>query len=210
MTLEGVDDAVDYIAELRQADDLATLPVGRRVVVIGGGMTAIDVAVQAKRLGAEDVTMVYRRGPEQMGASQFEQDLAQTDGVKIKYNAQPTRLIEANGHVTGVEFEYTAERDGRLAGTGETFAIDADMVFKAIGQTFAPEALNGAAETIELRGRAHQGRRRAAHLASRRLGRRRLRRRRRGSHRRRRRGRQAAPPSRSTARCIVGGDAERA
>jgi glutamate synthase (NADPH/NADH) small chain len=114
-------------------------------------MTAIDKACQAKRLGAEDVTMVYRRGPDRMGASQFERDLAQTDGVKIKYNAQPTRLIEANGHVTGVEFEYTAERDGRLAGTGETFVIDADMVFWATGQAFTPEALNGAAETIELR-----------------------------------------------------------
>ena len=63
----GVEDAVDYIAELRQASDLATLPVGRRVVVIGGGMTAIDIASQSKRLGAEDVTIVYRRGPEQHG-----------------------------------------------------------------------------------------------------------------------------------------------
>jgi dihydropyrimidine dehydrogenase (NAD+) subunit PreT len=149
--LKGAHFAVHYIAELRQADDFATLPVGRRVVVIGGGMTAIDKAVQAKRLGAEDVTMVYRRGPDRMGASQFERDLAQTDGVKIKYNAQPKRLIEANGHVTGVEFEYTAERDGRLAGTGETFVLDADMVFWATGQAFSPESLNGAAETIELR-----------------------------------------------------------
>ena len=59
----GVEDAVDYIAELRQAKDLSGLPVGRRVVVIGGGMTAIDVAVQSKLLGAEDVTILYRRGP---------------------------------------------------------------------------------------------------------------------------------------------------
>ncbi len=75
-------------------------------------MTAIDKATQARRLGAEDVTMVYRRGPDRMGASQYERDLAQTDGVKIKYNAQPTRLIENSGHVVAVEFEYTAERDG--------------------------------------------------------------------------------------------------
>jgi len=149
--LEGTRHAVHYIAELRQAEDLSTLPVGHHVVVIGGGMTAIDKAVQAKRLGAEDVTMVYRRGPERMGASQFERDLAQTDGVKIKYNAQPRRLIETNGHVTGVEFEYTTERDGRLAGTGKTFVIEADMVFWATGQAFTPEALNGAAETIALR-----------------------------------------------------------
>ena len=148
---QGAQHAVHYIAELRQTEDFSTLPVGRRVVVIGGGMTAIDKASQAKRLGAEDVTMVYRRGPDRMGASQYERELAQTDGVRIKFNAQPLRLIESNGHVTGVEFEYTAERDGRLVGTGETFVIDADMVFWATGQAFAPEALNGAGETIALR-----------------------------------------------------------
>ena len=62
---QGVIDAVAYIAELRQAQDKSRLPVGRRVVVIGGGNTAIDIAVQTKRLGAEDVTIVYRRGPAQ-------------------------------------------------------------------------------------------------------------------------------------------------
>ena len=67
--LEGVMDAVAYIAALRQASDLSALPVGRHIVVIGGGMTAIDIASQTKRLGAEDVTIVYRRGPEQMNAS---------------------------------------------------------------------------------------------------------------------------------------------
>jgi NADPH-dependent glutamate synthase beta subunit-like oxidoreductase len=60
----GVRDAVDFIAELRQAEDMASVPVGRRVVVIGGGMTAIDAAVQAKLLGAEEVTICYRRGKE--------------------------------------------------------------------------------------------------------------------------------------------------
>ncbi|MCR4282237.1 MAG: FAD-dependent oxidoreductase, partial [Bauldia sp.] len=74
----GVEDAVRYIAELRQASDLSALPVGRRVVVVGGGMTAIDIASQSKRLGAEDVTIVYRRGPEKMGASEYERELAQT------------------------------------------------------------------------------------------------------------------------------------
>ena len=82
--LPGVVDAVRFISELRQAPDKSQLPVGRRVVVIGGGMTAIDVAVQCKRLGAEDVTIVYRRGRERMGASQFEQDLAQGGGVRDK------------------------------------------------------------------------------------------------------------------------------
>jgi len=148
--LDGVADAVAYIAELRQASDLATLPVGRRVVVVGGGMTAIDIAAQSKRLGAEDVTIVYRRHAAKMGASEYERELAQTDGVKIKLNAMPRRLVAANGQVTAIEFEYTREAGGKLAGTGETFVLEADMVFRAIGQQFVPAVLNGASETIEL------------------------------------------------------------
>ncbi len=145
--LPGVVDAVKYIAELRQAPDKSQLPVGRRVVVIGGGMTAIDVAVQSKRLGAEDVTIVYRRGQEQMGASQFEQDLAQGSGVRIKHWARPVRLV-GKDHVTRVELEYTREgADGKLEGTGETFALNADIVFKAIGQEIAWDEL-GAASAI--------------------------------------------------------------
>ena len=91
--LSGVHDAIEYIETLRQAKDLGWLPVGRRIVVIGGGMTAIDIACQTKRLGAEDVTMVYRRGPEQMGASDKEQDWAQVNGVRIKHWARPVRLL---------------------------------------------------------------------------------------------------------------------
>ena len=94
-SLDGVADAVAYIADLRQASDLARLPVGRKVVVVGGGMTAIDIASQSRRLGAEDVTIVYRRGASRMGASEFERELAQIDGVKIKVNAVPKRLCRA-------------------------------------------------------------------------------------------------------------------
>lgn len=72
--LIGVENAVDYIANLRQAGDLTNHPVGRRVVVIGAGNTAIDVATQSKRLGAEDVTIVYRRGPDHMSATWKEQE----------------------------------------------------------------------------------------------------------------------------------------
>ena len=142
---DGIDDAVDYIATLRQADDLATLTIGRRVVVVGGGMTAIDQASQAKRLGAEDVTIVYRRGPDRMGASAIARELAQTDGVRIKFDARPKRVITGDGHVTGMEFEYTTERDGRLVGTGETFVLDADMVFRAVGQSFIADPVGGVA-----------------------------------------------------------------
>ena len=140
----GVEDAVDYIAELRQAKDLAKLPVGRRVVVIGGGMTAIDAAVQSKLLGAEDVTILYRRGQPQMNASDFEQDLAQTKGVQIKHWVRPKRIVTAGGQVTAIECEYTMEHGGKLAGTGETFTLPADMVFKAIGQTFESGPVGGA------------------------------------------------------------------
>lgn len=146
----GVSDAVAYIAELRQAEDLATLPVGRKVVVIGGGMTAIDVASQSKRLGAEDVTIVYRRDAARMGASAYEQELAQTSGVKIKHNALPRQLVSSGGAVVAVEFEYTAANDGSLGGTGETFTVEADAVFTAIGQAFIPAALDGTDGAIEL------------------------------------------------------------
>jgi len=139
--LPGVEDAIDYIATLRQAADKTALPVGRRVVVIGGGMTAVDVAVQSKRLGAEDVTIVYRRGPEAMGASRYEQDLARRNGVAIRHWAQP-RSITGTKHVTGIVFENTELRDdGALAATGEWFELPADVVFKAIGQRLDAEAL---------------------------------------------------------------------
>jgi dihydropyrimidine dehydrogenase (NAD+) subunit PreT len=150
--LSGVDDAVAYISALRQATDLSTLPVGSRIVVVGGGMTAIDIAVQSKRLGADEVTIVYRRGREKMGASGYEQELAQTGGVVIRHNARPNRLIVENGRVAGVEFERTAEAGGKLVGSGEFFTLGSDMVFKAIGQTLVPTALDGAAETIALVG----------------------------------------------------------
>lgn len=132
----GVLNAVDYIAELRQEKNKSRLPVGRRVVVIGGGMTAIDIAVQSKLLGAEIVDIVYRRGPEQMGASRYEQEFAQTKGVTIRHWAAPTRiLVDVDGRVTGIEFERTAvDKHGKLAGTGETWTSDADIVFKAVGQ----------------------------------------------------------------------------
>ncbi len=133
-TKAGIGDAIGYISDLRQADDLATLPVGRRVVVIGGGMTAIDIAVQTKHLGAEDVTICYRRGRDRMNASVYEQDLAASRGVTIRHGLQPSRILAADGQVTGIVMEYTTERDGALVGTGETLTLTADQVFRAIGQ----------------------------------------------------------------------------
>jgi glutamate synthase (NADPH/NADH) small chain len=147
--LENVIDAVDYIASLRQARDLSALPVGRRILVIGGGMTAIDIAVQSKKLGAETVTMVYRRGPQQMRASQYERELAQTSGVVIRYWARPVSLEGHAGALSGVVFENTHERAGMLAAPGSVFRIEADVLFTAIGQRGATDALNGAAIDIK-------------------------------------------------------------
>lgn len=146
--IAGVLNAVDYIAELRQAEDKSVLPVGRRVVVIGGGMTAIDVAVQSKQLGSEYVDIVYRRGPEQMGASHHEQELAQTSGVTIRHWAAPKKLLVSD-RVSGIEFEKTEPGpDGGLRTTGETWSLDADIVFKAVGQSIASDTLGDVANTI--------------------------------------------------------------
>lgn len=140
--LNGVSDAVEFIAELRQTQNYDQLAIGRRVVVIGGGMTAIDAAVQAKMLGAEDVTIAYRRGIESMNASEYEQHLAQTKGVSIKHFAQPLRFIgDGTGGVAAVELEYTSTADGKLTGTGEKFTLDADTVFTAIGQAMQKDLL---------------------------------------------------------------------
>ncbi len=139
-TLNGVRDAVDFIAELRQADKRA-LPIGRRVVVIGGGNTAIDAATQSKRLGAELVTMVYRRGPDSMTATGAEQEWAQSNGVLIRHWLTPLRLLGEAGRVTGVEFARTRpDNAGRPVPAGGTVVLKADMVLKAVGQVFAPFA----------------------------------------------------------------------
>ncbi len=141
---QNVTDAVRFIDDLRQTDDKASVPVGRRVVVIGGGMTAVDAAVQSRLLGAEEVTIVYRRAQDRMSASGKEQDHATHEGVRIVCNAQPV-AVHGNGAAREVEFEYTADRDGRLAGTGETFRLAADQVLVAIGQALGdvPLELDG-------------------------------------------------------------------
>jgi glutamate synthase (NADPH/NADH) small chain len=144
----GVFDAVRYIEDLRQAKDLSSLPVGRRVVVIGGGMTAIDIAVQIRKLGADEVTMLYRRGPEHMGASDYERELAQSHGVNVRFWSRPRKLLLTDGHATGVEVERTALADDKLVATGQMQVIPADMVFKAIGQTLVPDALDASARDI--------------------------------------------------------------
>lgn len=143
---DGVEDAVAFIADLRQADDLTSLAVGRDVVVIGGGMTAIDAAVQSRLLGAENVTVAYRRSRARMGASRFEQDLAASSGVKLMFNVQPV-AVHGNGAVREIELAYTSEDNGTLTPTGETVRIKADQVWRAIGQT-----LEGVPDSLTIEG----------------------------------------------------------
>ncbi|WP_353471219.1 NAD(P)-dependent oxidoreductase [Salipiger sp. H15] len=134
---DGVRNAVEFISDLRQAGDLSALPVGRDVVVIGGGMTAVDAAVQSKLLGALNVTIVYRRSQERMAASAFEQELAQAKGVRIICNATP-KAVHGNGAVREIEFEFTGDD---LTPTGESFRLPADQVFRAIGQSLVTDGL---------------------------------------------------------------------
>lgn len=138
--LSGVMNAVDFIEQVRQADALENVPVGRRVVVIGGGNTAIDAAVQSRKLGAQRVTMVYRRGVDAMSATWAEREFAQTSGVTLVTHAKPVRIAGEGGHVTRVEFE---------SASGERFAIEADMVLKAIGQTLVPAGIDAALLTAD-------------------------------------------------------------
>jgi glutamate synthase (NADPH/NADH) small chain len=143
---DGVRPAVDFIAELRQAADLTALPVGRRVLVVGGGMTAVDAGVQAKKLGAEEVTILYRRSRERMGASGYEQELAANAGVRIVCNAVPVGVTGDAG-VREVECAYTEEGPEGLRVLGERFGIAADQVLTAIGQS-----LGAVPDGLEIRG----------------------------------------------------------
>jgi dihydropyrimidine dehydrogenase (NAD+) subunit PreT len=148
--LAGVRDAVDFIADLRQAADPATLAIGAQVVVIGGGMTAVDAAVQSKLLGAQQVHLVYRRGPDEMGASLAEREWAQTHGVTIHHWLAPQALLDGGaGHVSAVRFAQQQLVDGRLQPTGATVTLAADMVFKAVGQKLDAGALQGSGLTLQ-------------------------------------------------------------
>ncbi|WP_444464484.1 NAD(P)-dependent oxidoreductase [Rhodobacter capsulatus] len=161
LTIPGAEHATpatEFIAHLRQAEDLATVPVGRRVVVIGGGMTAVDAAVQAKLLGAETASIVYRRSQAEMPASRHEQEHAQKNGVRIVPNAAPV-AIRKDEQGFEVEFARTETRDGKLVQLDDTLRIKADQIFTAIGQTLGPvpEGLTISGGKIEIDARGRTG-----------------------------------------------------
>ena len=96
--------------------------------------------------------MVYRRGPQQMGASRYEQEFAQTSGVSIRHWAAPVRLLVSD-RIAGVEFARTElDADGNLITTDDTWTLNADVVFKAVGQSVARDVLGEVADDFEQRG----------------------------------------------------------
>ena len=125
--LVGAVDALDFIEKIKTRDWLS-VPIAKTVAVIGAGNTAIDAVTQAKRLGAEKVVMVYRRGEKDISAYDYEYELAKKDGVEFVWNAAPIGILSEDGdNVTSLRCEKT---DGSL----ELFEIPCDMVIKAVGQ----------------------------------------------------------------------------
>ena len=137
--LDGVVDAISFIYDLRDKGYPA-IPVGDKVAVIGMGMTAIDAATQAKRLGAKEVTMLYRRTQEEMPCTEYELNIAKLDGCEIVWLASPKEVKGSNGKVTQLECALMElgepDDSGRRSpvDTGKTFRLDVDMVIKAAGQ----------------------------------------------------------------------------
>jgi glutamate synthase (NADPH/NADH) small chain len=137
--MEGVVDAIEFIYNLR-SKTFNQIPVGDRVAVIGLGMTAIDAATQARRLGAKEVTIVYRRTQEEMPCTQVELDLAKLDGCSIMWLAAPREVIGENGKVKALVCSVmelgAADSSGRRSPveTGQTFTLEVDMIIKAAGQ----------------------------------------------------------------------------
>src|ERR1700678_1516384 len=130
--LPGVTNALDLIAGYKSGK-LTEVPP--RVVVIGAGNTAIDAAIASVRLGASDVHIVYRRGPEQMSAFSFEYEHARLEGVKFLWHVQPTRILGSDA-VEGLELgRLVASADGSiLPEPGSEFSLAAEMIVLAIGQ----------------------------------------------------------------------------
>jgi dihydropyrimidine dehydrogenase (NAD+) subunit PreT len=137
--LNGVEDAIKFIYDLRDKG-FPAIAVGDKVAVIGMGMTAIDAATQAKRLGAKEVTMLYRRTQEEMPCTQHELDIAMLDGCKIIWLAAPKELKGVHNKVTEIICSVMKLGEPDTSGrrspveTGETFSLDVDMVIKAAGQ----------------------------------------------------------------------------
>ncbi len=137
--LKGVVDAIQFIYDIR-ANGYPTVPVGDKVAVIGMGMTAIDAATQAKRLGAKEVTLVYRRTEAEKPCTDVELDIAKLDGCEIIWLAAPVKVKGSEGKVKQLVCSVMKLGESDASGrrspidTGETFTLNVDMVIKAAGQ----------------------------------------------------------------------------
>ncbi|MBD0278774.1 MAG: NAD(P)-dependent oxidoreductase [Flavisolibacter sp.] len=137
--LEGVVDAIEFIYHLR-SKPFNQISVGDKVAVIGLGMTAIDAATQAKRLGAKEVTIIYRRTQEEMPCTQVELDLAKLDGCRIIWLAAPKEVLGDEGKAKALVCSLmelgVPDNTGRRSpvDTGKTFTLEVDMIIKAAGQ----------------------------------------------------------------------------
>ncbi len=137
--LEGVIDAINFIYNLR-SNEFEDIKVGDKVAIIGMGMTAIDAATQAKRLGATEVTMLYRRTREEMPCTEVELEIAMLDGCNITWLAAPNEVLGVDGKVAALKCDVMKlgepDKSGRRSPetTGEQFVIDVDMIIKAAGQ----------------------------------------------------------------------------
>ncbi|MCL5961591.1 MAG: FAD-dependent oxidoreductase [Chloroflexi bacterium] len=136
--LPGVWHAIDMLRRVQLGEKVE---IGRRVVVIGGGFTAFDAARTSKRLGAEEVTVVYRRSRKEMGAHPTEVDDAEHEGVRLEILAGPLRVVEKDGRAAGVELirMQLGEPDARgrrspVPVPGSEFIVEAESVIAAIGQ----------------------------------------------------------------------------
>jgi dihydropyrimidine dehydrogenase (NAD+) subunit PreT len=151
---EGVVDAIRFIYSIRD-DGYPLVAVGDKVAVIGMGMTAIDAATQARRLGAGEVTLVYRRTEEEMTCTKAELDLAMLDGCRVLWLAAPKEVVGSDGRVSGLVCARMRLGEPDSSGrrkpveTGELVELQVDMVIKAAGQIpyeglLAPEVPRGA------------------------------------------------------------------
>ncbi len=137
--LPGVWEALDFIFQTH-TKPFADCEVGNHVLVLGAGNTAIDVATAAQRLGAQQVTIAYRRGAEAMPAFAYEYELAKADGVRFDWFVQPVRVVAVGGVARGVEFVRTESADPASRQStvrpvaGSEFVVPADMIVKALGQ----------------------------------------------------------------------------
>lgn len=147
--LQGVIDAIDFIYDIR-GKGYPSVPVGDKVAVIGMGMTAIDAATQARRLGAKEVTLVYRRTQEEMPCTLAELEIARLDGCRIAWLAAPKAITGSDGQVTGLTCKLMRpgppDDSGRRSPveTGDTLVLDVDMIIKATGQLPFTELIRSA------------------------------------------------------------------